>query len=1147
VWEATERWLTERIRLPPQGGQRVLVLARTRATVSLVRQWAARRGGVVGLDIATPASLATQVIQPRVLDFDREPDAAPDAGLPEHTAIARRIGDRPGLIDVARRWVRHHRLSVAAGAAPEAPDWLAELAATGWGEDEEERSYLGLLEAARRSRSGSGVRLGEMHWQRVVALGFGVPAEVIEPWQRALLEAVGAERAERVTAPEMLLRSLTVPDVAAEARVAVTYAHQDPEGTVILVSSDGTARRVRDALRRSGLGCAWRDRLELRTHELASVVARCAPWFQADDPWVQVGDLEAVFGQLALGSRLHPAAEALLDRRLDHGGFVRSEAQLSRRGVVQVLEDARLLEAPLSRWIARMAELQQPRSDHPSDRRRAARAAAVEVRLQILQATLAGEALDEAFSDDPLDFDEDDFDAIVAELLGDDSLAIARGQTLGAIRAFLVACRVDIADDPLARAILAALGRRADWVASPAHVAHTLNGSVDPGVLPEGVPVLTYAEWDGRPARQVLLLDVHDKGIARRPAPDPLLEDRELEAIGALTGSAQVGHQLAQARRAAANAETVLAIVSERDADGREVVPPIRLDRIPMIEPPHVPSYGMIMQGLPESRAIGGLVRGLGRPVPPEHPDPVLSHLAVQATTEWYRDGRGPRDRTALPPSPAKRVATLEDWLTAEPEVPSWVAPYFGHAPEVPAARCPPGPHAATGLLTDAAHCLYRAFGSHVLELRPLASVTEDLDPKEVGQAVHDALQRASRGVRWRAGDEAREAAMAQLVGSLTRETRQAFDEAVERFGALSEARDASARGRLDRWNRHWPSFAASRLGRAPDLQRDKQRNEFVSQVREHPAFIRAVRTIRHLAPAADQVTDWMLVRWLLEVLATPAQAFLQLSPDLQRSAGSHRQLPQSMLVDIPDIVEHPDVEALRVVHRNLHWRRIARESPVIAVAAEVPFGLEGAEPATVMDAEGRPIGEIALGPVHLPLGRETIPVRGRIDRIMVMDTEYGTLLEITDYKTGRPPPGWKFRQVLHQLADPQLLVYAMVMQQIRERPDVPEPLRGARIAAVSWDHVRNTFQEPERRWRLEVPDTELLVDTEVLTRAREMLGRLVDRGREGRWTLRPRAEACPAVAAWGHNHCPFAGACRLRGLPPVGPEPDPKAGVGGG
>ncbi|MEO0601796.1 MAG: hypothetical protein AAF211_10185, partial [Myxococcota bacterium] len=416
MWDATERWLADRIRLSSQWGRRVLVLARTRATVSLVRQWAACQGGVAGLDVATPASLATQVITPRVLDFEREPPEAPDAALPEHTTIAGRIGGRPGLTEVARRWVRFYRLTAAAGDPMRAPDWLVELAATGWGEDDEERSYLGLLEAARHSRSESGVRLGEMCWERVVALGYGVPADVIEPWERALLDAVGAERPEKVTAPEMLLRSVTVPDVAAEARVAVTYAHQDPDGTLVLVSSEGTARRVRDALRRSGLGCAWRDRLELRTHELASVVARCAPWFQSIDPWVQVGDLAAVFGQLALRSRLHPAAEALLDRRLEHGGFLRSEAQLSRRGVVQVLEDTRLLEAPLSRWIARMAELQTPRSDRASDRRRSARSAAVEVRLQILQATLAGEALDEAFSDEPLDFDEDDFDAIVAEL-----------------------------------------------------------------------------------------------------------------------------------------------------------------------------------------------------------------------------------------------------------------------------------------------------------------------------------------------------------------------------------------------------------------------------------------------------------------------------------------------------------------------------------------------------------------------------------------------------------------------------------------------------------------------------------------------------------------------------------------------------------
>ncbi len=85
MWAEVDRWLTERIRPPRRLGGRVLVLCRTRASLSLVRRWLAARGGAHGIDVATPETLAAQVWRPRVLDPDPGPERPDDVSLPEGT------------------------------------------------------------------------------------------------------------------------------------------------------------------------------------------------------------------------------------------------------------------------------------------------------------------------------------------------------------------------------------------------------------------------------------------------------------------------------------------------------------------------------------------------------------------------------------------------------------------------------------------------------------------------------------------------------------------------------------------------------------------------------------------------------------------------------------------------------------------------------------------------------------------------------------------------------------------------------------------------------------------------------------------------------------------------------------------------------
>lgn len=1119
---AIHHWLDEHIRPPRRLGARVLVLCRDRATVSLVRRWAAARGGVHGVEIATPATLAAQVWRGRTLTRTGE-EEIDEGELPADCEAARFIGPRPGLVAVARRWVRWLRIARSAGHPAPAPPWLEELAELGWAVDHEEQAITHLVNSATER----GLAVGEAAWSRAIALGFIDGSPFTAPWETKLLQAFGAVHAELPEpGPPRTVPALTVPDVVAEARSAVRFAAASPEDTLVLVANDATARRVRDALTRNGIGCDWRGALPLRGHVLSSVVSRSAAWFESTDPWIQVSDLATVFRQVAFGRSLHPAAQALLEHRLATHGLSPEDAWLDRRALVRLLEHVRLLEAPLSQWLARLQSLSAAPADDPRTRRRAAQAAALEVRLQLLAAAVSGEPVERALGHQaPLDFDSDDFDAIVAELLGEDvgvdAPETAVG-TLGAVRGFLLACRVDVQDDPLARAVLGALGRRAHWPASPAHVAHALAGAVDPGSLVGGVQVCTYAEWDGRPARRVLLLDVHDKGLGRRPAPDPLLTDPEIRALGAVPPSQWTEQVLGLALRAVRGAEEALAIVSRHDADGRSVVPPVQLELAPVGSEP-VPSYGIGPLDLPEACAFQGLQAGVGAPIAPPRLDDPWPHLAAQATVEWYREGRGPRPSerpaTEMPP-----VAPLSEWLDADgARWPAYLEPWLGTARGVPEAALPPGPFSATGMFTAVSHCMYQAFGRYVLTLQPVEEVTDDLDPREVGTAVHEAIQRASPQAPWRVPAAEREAAASTLVRALEAESREAFAQATANLGALSPARTASAQGRLERWHKHWPAFAASRLGDPPPLKQ-------YDQLKQHPAFLRAIDTIKRLSPPAATVNFTSLCKWLEGVARQGADAVLAMHPDLQLDSFP-QALPASMLPDLPAILAHEHVTGLKQVFTNLQWRASANREPVAGMGAEVPFGPDAGAPADWI-VDGEVVGRLDLGPVEVPLGAGPVPVRGQIDRLLAVSTRHGTLLEITDYKTGRARPGWSFRRALHQLSDPQLLVYAMVMEQVRDRPDLPASLAGARVASVSWDHVRATYAKPTRRESLTVPDTVLWVDRDILERGREALGSLLDRGRASDWPLRPRADTCPKLQSWGHDYCPFSDVCRFRALP---------------
>ncbi len=1103
---AGEAWVERRLgRIRP--GQRLLVLCRTKATVSLVRRTAARRGGWLGVEAATPSGLAQQVrLRPLLAGA---PARREDVALPPDSAIGARIGDRPGLTAIARRWAQRARKARAVGDPIEAPAWLEELLEGDFGLDEDLAALLELCAAA--AERGKALHAGAT-WDRVVALGFDEEPAALEPTDRHLAHALAGHVPSPVEPLPGPLETWEVPDVGAEAALAAASAAADPEGTLILVADEATARRVRDALDRNGVPCAWRDAEPLGAHPVAGAVRRAAAWFaEGADPAIQSGDLELVLARTSLGRALHPAVEAFLARRLE--AFPEPlRGRLGRRRLVEVVDAARLLDAPLSRWIARMAEIDAgrflARSDQQRERIRAASHHLL-ARLLVLSASTRGIPLEEALGEAdprPLAFDPDDFEEALRELLGDEvpEPALPAAGTLGALKRFLVACRLRVHDDPVARAILAALHRRASLPATLPMAHAILSGpGLDPGVLRDGVDVLLIDDWDGRPCRTLVVTDVHDHGLARRPAPDPLLDDAEIRALGALAGTDRVHHRLRTLRRAAGLADRAILLVTRRDASGREVVAPIQLDTR-RGTPPAAGSYGLELSALPEVARARALAAVDGPPVPPEHEDPLVRALATQATLEWVRDGRG---------------GTL-----AEVDHASWLLPWLGHADGVPEAALPDRAHSVSGLLQPLARCPWQAFAKEVLRIEEPPTVSAELDPRELGQAVHEALDRAGHEVGYCVGHLPPE----DVDRVLRERTQEAFDDVLARFGALSTSREASARGLQGRWERHWRGWAASRA-RWPQL-------DWPGAMYHHPDVVEAEALFRRRVPAAARMSEWDVRGWILARASSEGASGF--APELLRSWGN-KELPASAVPDLAALLDEPLLRAVGAARERARFNvetltgRVGRVE-LRAAISELPFGGEERDRPAKLHGAGLDGLELKLPEAALRLGKADLKLRGRIDRVEWIGTDRALVFLVADWKTGTAEPdGRKFRVEQYLLRDPQLLVYAMVLERASREGQLPEVLRGGKTAAVAHDRVRHTFKDKEAgQPEPDRPDTWLPIEPRTLRGAALRLGAMVDEARAGRWALRPVPETCPRIAQFG-GYCDVAASCRLRRLPP--------------
>ncbi len=419
-------------------------------------------------------------------------------------------------------------------------------------------------------------------------------------------------------------------------------------------------------------------------------------------------------------------------------------------------------------------------------------------------------------------------------------------------------------------------------------------------------------------------------------------------------------------------------------------------------------------------------------------------------------------------------------------------------------------------LIRPLTHCGWQAFARVILGVREPDAVSEELDPREVGTAVHAALEAAGADIRWRVPEDQVGAARAQATDALIHASGRAFHAAKEQLAGLSPARLASVDGRGARWASHWTGYAEGRVR----SERDGPTDEILDLcAREHPATLRALAALRANVPEHPPVSDSALLSWLMRAARDASRGDWPEDADQARGAGDRDALPEawgpSLLAFTARRTGTPFHRMAAVIWR-LHQMGAVLAHAVDQTWVEVGFGADARRPGD-------------LGPVTLKLGDQALAVRGRIDRV----TRVGRWLQIVDYKSGgaKPEKDAALWGGLVTLKDPQLVVYALALLAAADRlAGIPADSR-PEVAAVGWDHVRHT--RDDKRKPVLARD-QFLLERGVTDELGAGLGRLVAAAREGRWPLRPRPDTCPKLA-YHHDRCPYASACRFRALPEAG------------
>ena len=1071
----TNGWLSEIVEGAARGD--LLVVCRTSATVRAVHRALLKAAadseaaGWAGVEVTTLPGLLAQAAAGRLGPGDApEPD-----DLPTEHPWADRLAERGKLRRRLRRHVQRARACALAGRPVDGlRAEVGGLVTSSWQVDDS-------LAAAERVLGGVFPPSGTS----VLAVGFGAADDrfegAVSPLDRAMLRALGATHIDTSPAPpaeEPRLRAMVLPDVAAEARAAAALilGHRDADrddgaafedGVVVLVSDAAEEERIRAALRRNGVATAADGAAPLSRHSLVALIHPLLPAFASRgmDP-VRLNDLRRLL------------TSSVLSRRPPKSGIEPvpgiDQARASARRVHDLLNGCRRLVAPLSDWVAALEQLEAAaaqRHEDASDARRDSAAgalAAVRVvlaRMRVLRTHAEG------------------------------------GGVLGSLAACLAELGLaDPGHDRVGRAVIQSLWDAAHLPCDEEAFDDALTGAVSSGRVDLGVQILRYRHYDGRPSRLLLLAGVHDKGVARPPRPDPLLADADLALLDLPTPAEAVQERLDLVRWAAGRASEVIALCPETGADGRRVGLPVGLALA--IDSSSAHSHHGLDLALPRLRD--------GAALGPDEEAAGDDHTARQIDAEWARWGAAFQDADV--PEFDASTDPLSDYLSAfEDRLPDDLGPWLGSVGEYPNAPSGLPPRFVLSASRTAAftQCLYRAFAQQVVGLKKREDVSEDLDSREIGNAVHATLERTMKAALWVVPDASLAAARADLLERLLRETGKAVEDvAAERPSALDTeplrvARDAV----VQRWERHWEHYVKTRVVSVAEANAAAAK----SLMKRDDVFSARWNFVSDLfprGPGRNTVRGQLFGGSELALIATLG--------DLDGLRGAAAILTSR-------IGGKKNAELVReYLAADPPRPSLVRLSRVMRAAIEPLLFAPGGD-LQVFDVEhrfGRPWDQPEVPPLFVQLGRKPIEVRGYIDALVrrAGPSEHPSRLRIVDFKAGRGRPG-SIAQVRDSLVRPQLAFYALATETLGDEFGTVGPPE-----FLEYDRVRELSQ-------VEAP-----FDAAGLERARTSIGDVLDRGRDGDWPLLPHPDGCP-IRNNGYGWCDVQDMCRMR--PSFAPEDD--------
>ncbi len=1056
-------WLHE-IREAVQDGEPTLVVCRTSATVRAV--YRALTGGVadrqdrgwVGLQVATlnglVAAAAPHVLAPEAADAD-EPE------LPKGHPWAKRLADRPGLRRLLRHHVaRGHRLA-ASGHKPKG--WrkeLAELLDADWGKPDEVAGISRLLE--RSAPRGTRFAVGFAD----APLTFGGRVSAVE---RRLLEHLGCRSVDSGRLPAAdptageTIPAMRVHDVAAEARLAALQALEAGEQDVlILVPDDDSGHRVRAALQRNGILAAADGSVPLRNHALAAILRPLVAIFASGGQLpLDVADLRRLVTDPVL-SRTPPSnADYMPVPDLD-------EQRASPRHLHDLLGECRRTRATLADWLTAVgvvvkrheADLKRADADRAEGHRRRLASA------RVLQAVLR----------------------VLVKRVG-------AGQRLGDLARCVQDLGLADPTDRLGHAIIRALRDAGYRPASPDTYDDALASGVGSGRVDDGVQILAYGDYDGRPSGRLVLTGVHNKGLAAAPERDPFLRDQDLQALGLPVPAEAVRERLLLARWAASRAGSAIAVVAETDASGRRVAAPVGLPLRFAQEAPVGGAYGYDCR-LPEATDRAAFAES-AKPGDP---------IALQLDAEWARSGATFEGQPPRPPVELGNQSTISDHLLRDlPCLPERIRPWVGASGPHPETKTglPPKFALSATRLTAFMQCPYRAFAQSVLRLEKREDVEEELDAREVGSALHDAIEEVLLGQQLAVPEAKLDTARRSLVKQLEKATIDAVKAAAkERLaGTEHESLGVARAGMTDRWNGQWRRYVVRLLMPLEALNSDTRKSRLVET--GVSALVEAT---------ADVIAAGQMAKGPRKELASGiTHAVLACGGDataLEKCLGAYAaaQNPKNSKILTAALARADSKKAIKK----------------LSEAAGEAFGCVECNPdgdLQVVKCEHDLSGDTGASktnrPFELKLGSASIPVHGRIDAVVLRagdDKPKTSRYRVIDFKTGKWVP--KPVQVHPSLIQPQLPFYALALT-------AAGPVRKEDRAPVVVEWIG--YRAPRAS-----DDTELPWSDEMASQTAKVFGEALDRARAGFYPLVPHDEACPLKKFKG-AFCDYQEICRLR------------------